>query len=63
LQRKGERDKAGDEIERVSLKPQLVLFATLYFLLLLTMDCGERERIQKKGRAKNRSAILGLIIF
>jgi len=58
------RDKAVAEIGIGSSKPHPVLFATLYFfLLLLTMDCGGREsEYTQKGRAKTLG-ILGLIIF
>ena len=35
----------------------------LLFLLLPTMDCGERERIQKKGRAKIARPFWGWLFF
>ena len=40
-----------------------VVSNALAFLLLLTMDCGKRMKDRKKGRAKNRSAFLGWVIF
>ena len=59
-----ERDEAGTDMGVDSLKPNWVLLATLFFFTSSNHGLQRKgERKQKKGRAKNRSAILGLIIF
>jgi len=62
--RERERNKAGAEIGRVSLKPHWVLFATLNFITSSNHGLQRKgERRHKKRLGENRSAFLGLIIF
>lgn len=52
------------ESARFSETTIVIVRNALFYLLLLTMDCGERvrDRIEKRP-GENRSAFLGLIIF
>jgi hypothetical protein len=48
--RERERGEAGAEIGRVSLKPQLVLLATLYFFTSTNHEMKQEQQKRKLGK-------------